>query len=102
MLESELKRCRFAKSLQILNPKSKVNPMPCTFTNMFCSVNNLSNLSDTYLHLVIRVCSKTKDGTVTFMNIECLLVSKHYDDGKGNENVPSYQNECAFFFSSSN
>ena len=64
---------------------------------MFCTVNNLSNLSDTYPHLVIRVCSKTKNGTVTFMNIECL--SKHYDDGKGNKNVPSYQNECAFFSS---
>ena len=32
------------KSLWILKPKSKVNPMPCKFA-MFCSVNNLSNLS---------------------------------------------------------
>ena len=43
---------------------------------MFCSVENLSNLSDTFPHWIIRV----------------------YTARQGNENTPSYPNECAFFF----
>ena len=47
------------RSLWILNPKSKVNPMPSKLP-MFCSVNNFSSLSGYFSHLIIRVCSKTK------------------------------------------
>ena len=49
--------------------------MPCKFA-MLCSVENLSNLSDTFPHWIIRV----------------------YTARQGNENTPSYPNECAFFF----
>ena len=74
------------KSLWILKPKSKVNPTPCRFA-MFCSVNNLSNLSGTFPHLIIRVCSKTKlELSLSVINIGCLS----NDDGEGNENVTSY------------
>ena len=74
------------KSLWILKPKSKVNPTPCKFA-MFCSVNNLSNLSGTFPHLIIRVCSKTKmELSLSVINIGCLS----NDDGEGNENVTSY------------
>ena len=38
------KTIKTAGDLNILNPKSQVNPMPCKFA-MFCSVNNLSSLS---------------------------------------------------------
>ena len=47
------------KSLWILNPKSKVNPMPRKFA-VFCSVTIYATYPDTFPHLIIRVCSKTK------------------------------------------
>ena len=66
--------------------------MPCKF-ELFCIVNNLCNLSaDTFPHLIYELAVKP-NGTATFMNIGRLS----NDDGEGNENVPSYQNECAFF-----
>ena len=53
---------------------------------MFCSIKNLSNLSGYF--------AANQNGTVTFVNIGCLS----NDDREGNENVPSYHNECALFF----
>ena len=62
---------------------------------LFSSVNNLSTTyPDTFPHLIIRVCSKNQNGTVTFMNFGCLS----NDDGEGKENVLSYQMNARFFF----
>ena len=43
--------------------------MPCNFA-MFCSANNLSNLSDTFPHLIIRACAAraTKTSPAIKMN----------------------------------
>ena len=61
---------------------------------LFSSVNNLSTTyPDTFPHLIIRVCSKNQNGTVTFMNFGCLS----NDDGEGKENVLSYQMNARFF-----
>ena len=69
--------------------------MPCKF-GRFCSVNNAICLTypDTFPHLIIRVCCKTKIelSGVTFMNIGRIS----NEDCEGNENVHSYQNECIF------
>ena len=58
--ESELKSCRFGQVS---------NPMPCKFA-MFCSVENLSNLSYTFRHWIIRVCTAraTKTSLAIKMN----------------------------------
>ena len=49
---------------------------------------------NTFPPLIIRVWVNKK-GTVNFMNIEHLS----NDDGEGNANLPSYQNDCAVFLS---
>ena len=74
------------KTLQILNPKSKVNPMPCKFA-MFCSVNNLSN----ELGYLAEFAVKPK-WNCYFMNIGRLSNG----DDESDKNVSSFQNECAF------
>ena len=77
----------------MFNPKSKLNSMPCKFAK-FCSVNNLSNLSGYFPAFDHTSLQYKQNGTVAFMNIGCLS----NDDGEGNENNPSCQNKCAFFF----
>ena len=81
------------KSLRILKTKSKLNPMPCKFA-IFCSVNNLPNLSGYVSAFDHTSLQWNWNGTVTSMNIGRLS----NNDGGGNENVPSYKNESAFLF----
>ena len=63
MRESKkLKTFRLAKSLKILDPKSKVNDWYLiTFNSaIVCRVNNSSNESRYFYPSIIRVCGKTK------------------------------------------
>ena len=83
------------KYLWTLKPKSKVSPTPCKF-EMFCSVNNLSNL---YIWILFRIWSYE---FAVKPKCNCHFINKgrvSNDDGEGNENVPSYQNrKCELFF----